>query len=375
MADEVTAPNPVEKPKKKKKYGFLIGTIITVVLLATVYFVGGTVLGYYGITYFMQLRNTKESDLTTFYNKVFYTRKDYANLNTRTEVTFKVGDFNAQGYLYECPSPKGVVVASHDIVNQSDGNISQVYNYFYEHGYDVFAFDQLGCGRSGGDGLMSMYQSKLTTIEAINAVKNTPSLAGLDIVLFGHSFGGYGAVAASGEEGVKAVASLGAFNKARDMLYDYAITNISEWLKLLTPDYDLALNFLNKDGYYACISDVVAAKHETVKYYIAHGKDDPSVTFGGTSLYHALDGKNYTNVTLDALEGLKHDNLWNTADAASYVADTITNYEKVKAENGGEVPQDIYNQLLNDVDKDRSSALNTTLLDAILAMYDSAVGA
>ena len=370
---KVEEPKQEEKPKKKKKgKGLIIGISVTLVTLAVIYFVGGTILGYFAIDYFMKQRNTKESDLTTFYNKVFDTRKDLSYLNTREEIIFKVSDKEVKGYLYEAPSPKGIIIGSHDVMDQSDGSISQAYNYFVQNGYDVFAFDHLGCGRSAGDGIVSMYQSKYTVLEAIKAVKGIERLSTLDVMLFGHSFGGYGVVAASGDENVKAVAALGAYNNARDMLYQYALDHISQWLVLLTPDFDIACNIINSKEYYHNCAEEVAKYHESKKFLIAHGTKDTSVN-AKASLLGAVKGKNYSNVTCVELQDLKHDHLWNTADAAQHTEEVIKNYEQVKARYNGNIPEDVYAELVATADKARNSALNEDLLHQIVEMYDSAV--
>ena len=131
--------------KKAKK--IIIGSLIGAVVLYFGLGIVGTLVATEG---YINVRNCDPDLLEQDFYRVQKCRADYESLKDREVVTFPCGKETLTGYLYENPSPKGVIVFSHGVMNLADANMSQMQDYYVTHGYTVFSFDMTGCGRSTG---------------------------------------------------------------------------------------------------------------------------------------------------------------------------------------------------------------------------------
>ena len=101
------------------------------------------------------------------------------------------------GYCYSKAAPdgtqppKGVVVIAHGLGGGGQNTYMDLADYFTSNGYLVFAYDVTGNDKSEGSSVKGLPQGVIDLDYALRYVKQSDVYAGLPIVLFGHSWGGY----------------------------------------------------------------------------------------------------------------------------------------------------------------------------------------
>ncbi len=123
------------------------------------------------------------------------------------------------GYLYRCPNntnQNALVVLAPGYGAVADSYWWQIHS-FLEYGWSVFAFDMTGCGASGGKSTVGFSQVLLDMNTTIDYV-NTNARFGYDeVVLFGHSCGGYAACCAlASQSDIAAVVTVSGVNSAME---------------------------------------------------------------------------------------------------------------------------------------------------------------
>lgn len=125
------------------------------------------------------------------------------------------------GYRYyrEGAEVRGVIVIAHGFGGGGHRNYMNIADYFAANGYAVFAYDATGNDESGGEAVGGLPQGVIDLDYALRFVKSEPDFAGLPIMLWGHSWGGYsvGSVLALHPD-VKAAVIVAGFNESIDML-------------------------------------------------------------------------------------------------------------------------------------------------------------
>lgn len=359
--------------KGKPRKSIIVTSSILTSLIAT-YFITGIVA-----TSVVEDRlvNKRYSDITQLEEDDFYkiqkVRADYPLLNNREEITFKSGSETLKGYFYESSSPKGVIIFAHGVNNMADGNSAQLQNYFLSKDYDVFAFDLTGCGRSTGQGIKTLHESRYCVSNAIKTIKEYDKTKDLPIFLIGHSWGGYGVVAATEDnDGISAVVSFSGYNSPYDMTYGFAESNISNAVIVGKPALEVSL--LTLAGSSSFFKATTAIKdNSNTQYIIVHGTNDETVPLHRYSIFDNVQNQNYENVTSIKLEGMFHGSPWKTLDAAIYTQQVEKELKDLKEQYNGHLPDDVHDTYLAAVDKEKSSALNTELLEQIETIFASAI--
>lgn len=354
--------------KKAKK--IIIGSLIGVVVLYFGLGIIGTLVATEG---FINVRNCDPDLLEQDFYRVQKCRADYESLKDREVVTFPCGKETLTGYLYENPSPKGVIVFSHGVKNLADANMSQVQDYYVSHGYTVFSFDMTGCGRSTGKGIRTLYESTNCVVNAVNKVKELDKTKELPIFLIGHSWGAYGAVTASSKvDGVKAVASFSAYNTPSELMYGSVEAKTSKAMILTKPAFELGL-FLHWGAKVHQSAESAIKNNPNIPYVIIHGTEDKTVPYKTYSLYDNIVNDHYENVTAIKLEGIHHGTPWKTLEAETLTGEYEKGLSDLRKEHKGKLPDEIKEQYIASIDLDKSSAVNTELLEKIDTVFDSFV--
>lgn len=353
--------------KKAKK--IIICSAIGAVVLYFGLGIVGTLIATEG---FINVRNCDLDLLDQDFYRVQKCRADYEALQVREVVTFPCGKETLTGYLYTSPSPKGVIVFSHGIMNLADANMSQVQNYYVKHGYTVFSFDMTGCGRSTGKGIRTLYESTNCVENAVKTVKELDKTKDLPIFLIGHSWGAYGAVTATDRIGeyVKAVASFSAYNTPSEMMYGSMEAATSKAVILAKPSVQLGL-FLHWGMNINYSAESSIKKHPNIPYVVIHGTEDKTIPFKTYSLYDNVVNDHYENVTAVKLDGIHHGTPWKTLEAETYTGECEKALKELRKQYKGKLPDDIREEYIASVDKDKSSAVNTELLNLIDEVFTS----
>lgn len=122
-------------------------------------------------------------------------------------------------YTHDGAEPRGLVVIAHGFGGGGHRSYMNIADYFAANGYAVFAYDATGNDESEGDAVGGLPQGVIDLDYALRFIKSTPDFAGLPIMLWGHSWGGYsvGSVLALHPD-VKAAVIVAGFNSSLDML-------------------------------------------------------------------------------------------------------------------------------------------------------------
>ena len=351
---------PSSTKKNKKIKTALICLIVFSSVLLTYFAFGVVSLSIIDKQMFKTRYSTPELINDSYY-RWQKSRKDFANLNEREVVTFPNNKETLQGYLYKVENPHGIIIAAHGVNSLADGNCSQLHSYFIDKGWDVFSFDLTGCGGSTGSGITTLYESRNCVVSAINYIKSNETTRDLPICLVGHSWGGYGSVAATYDYDVNAVAAFSAYNTPNEIMLAFGMEYGSPAVILTKPLLDTLLPLYHGNNVYFSASKAIKKKKET-KYVIVHGTNDEVVPFKQYSLYSSIENKNYDNVTLYKLDGFVHNGPWRSKEAVDYEVNVVEPEVKRLEKEG--TSSDV-NTYINSVDKEKTSELNYEMLDSI----------
>ena len=301
-------------------------------------------------------------------------RADYPSLAEREEISFSCGKETLKGYLYECSSPKGVIIYAHGVGNLADANGAQVQNYYVEHNYDVFAIDMTGCGRSTGSGIKSLHESKYCVQNAVKTVQNLAKTKDLPLFLIGHSWGGYGVVTATDlVDGISGVAAFSGFNTPSEMMYSFAQSYASKAMVVMKPAMQFGISCAwGEQSFYSAETSI--KKHKDIPYFIVQGDKDTTVPLNHVSIYDNVVRDNYSNVTAVKIEGMTHGAPWKTLEAVQYTAkceQELKDLSNSWPKYNGPFPNKIREEYIASVDKEKASEVNTDLLEQIDEMFTS----
>ena len=134
----------------------------------------------------------------------------------RKEVTFLSGQNRLHGWLYTDGDPSddaGLVIVAHGLGGGADSHLIETLD-FVDHHYSVFSYDGTGTRESEGAGVRGLYQATLDLDAALDHVRETQEFETQPIFVYGHSAGGYAAVAVLEEhEEVDGIVSVCAFDR------------------------------------------------------------------------------------------------------------------------------------------------------------------
>ena len=348
----------------KVRKGFVIATSALASAIVT-YFGFGLIATQIATDLFINKRYSDVSTLNDDFYRIQKVRTDFDSLKDREEISFPCRNETLKGYLYEVDNPKALLVYAHGVNNQADGNGAQIQDYFVRNGYDLFTIDMTGCGRSSGKGMKTLHESRYCVLNAIKTIKNIDKLKNLPIILMGHSWGAYGVVSATEDiKGITAVVSLSGYNKPNDMMYGFVETNASSALAFTKPAIDFSLS-----TYYHGVSFFeaeTAIKHNPdLPYIVVHGSNDTIVPLKGYSIYDNVVRDNYHNVTTILLEEMTHGAPWKTLAAVKYMAGVEADLKNLRKEYKNKLPEEVREQYLQTVDKDKSSDVNLPFLNLL----------
>jgi len=130
-------------------------------------------------------------------------------------------DAAAETYVIDPSEYNGLILFGHGLGGGHEHYLDCI-DLFASNGWLVFAFDTTGCGNSEGKYFGGMPRQAIDVRTAIDEATSLDETSGLELVLFGHSWGGYAVLSAlNGDAGVKAVVSLAGFDSGAAMMEAY----------------------------------------------------------------------------------------------------------------------------------------------------------
>ncbi len=139
-------------------------------------------------------------------------------VSSRETLSFPSGENQLSGYLYRAQSndKNSLIILLHGHNSCSDGYLWQI-KELNDLGWSVMAFDSTGCCDSEGDSSVGFPQKIKDLNSALNYVEKNSRFGYNNIVLLGHSLGGYAACCAlSFDYDIDAVVSISGINSAME---------------------------------------------------------------------------------------------------------------------------------------------------------------
>lgn len=347
--------------KTKRRKSLLTALSVLVVLLAAV-LMGASVFIY-------------EQNFNVRYRTASWIRfelKDFEGL-LMEESYFPSDDGQMlAGYRYSKADQevRGLVVLAHGI-GAGHNPYMAFADYFTSNGYYVFAYDCTACDNSGGSSLGGLPQGVIDLDYALRYVKSVPEYAGLDIVLFGHSWGAYscGCVLEYHPD-VKAVAMVAGMNRSEDML-------VYQGRALIGSLTDLALPFVKayewmKFGQYASASAINGFAASDAGVMIMQSRDDTTVpaSCGYDIFYDAYGEADRFRFVL--YENRGHSNVYYTPESIRYRYELNQQYlsyvEERDAQHSAAIKEEFFGQFM---DIRKAYELDGELMKEILAFFDT----
>ncbi|MEG2413186.1 MAG: alpha/beta fold hydrolase [Clostridia bacterium] len=225
------------------------------------------------------------------YEMVFGTRCDKLRKNIEPDYypdlqqeksCFKSRRNNINGAFYYSKNVEKnntVVVVSHGIGCCMNGYLNRI-NYFAQKGYYVYGFDMTGVSESEGRNINGLQQCAVDLQHAIEHVKATAKYADMPLVVYGHSWSGYGSALMLNRiapDKIVALATLSGFNNSWDIIYMHASRYVGKMIILAKP-FVTFYQFL-KFGRYAYQSGISGINKYGKDVLVGHSDDDPTVTY------------------------------------------------------------------------------------------------
>ncbi len=289
----------------------------------------------------------------------------------RETISFKSGDNNLAGYLYGLNNDKGLIVVVHGLGGGADDYLAQIM-YFVDSGFKVFAYDSTGCYDSEGDSIKGFPQAVLDLHHALNYIENSEELSNLDILLFGHSWGGYAVShVLNYEHDITGVVSIAGVNNPNDFISNKAVDMLGGIGYLFKPFTSLYQSILY--GEVASFTAVNGINKSNVPVMVIHGEDDETVNYKRDSIIihqEKITNENAIFVTTSGIHG-GHSNLFKSEDALNYINEVNKEYKDLYYQYNGKIPYDIHKDFYDKLDDELVSKLNDDLMSQIVNFYNN----
>ena len=204
-------------------------------------------------------------------------------LSRREEVSFLSGDTKLRGYFYGSEAKDVLIVVAPGFHAGGDDYLEQI-RYFLDCGWGVFAFDTTGSCESGGDSSVGFSQEVHDLEAALSYLEENHRFDYENLVLFGHSRGGYAVCCALNSDfEIDAVISVGGINSAMEGIMEPVAEAVGPLAYVNYPflwAYQAMLF-----GTETVNLDVAEILSQTdVPTLIIHGKNDETVSYDAYSI-------------------------------------------------------------------------------------------
>lgn len=303
---------------------------------------------------------------------------DYSESHARTPVEFSMDGATLRGYVYESNAagePKGFVIFRHGIFANHGYYLPEIIA-LTDCGWKVFAYDALGAGESDGDSYIGMVQSALDVTKAVEFVVREGLAGDLPIVLWGHSWGGYGVAAALARvPWVSACVTMSGYDDpvgileetTEGMMGGFAVTQIPTlWL-------NTKLTFGSSSG----MTAVDGINGTSAPVLVIHGTQDDTVHYDGAGIIAQIG--RITNPKVEYLPRTEqgrngHNSYFYSVEANEYGAQKRAELDALTERYSGDIPDDVLESFYADYDVLRANTADPELISIIDDFLTRAVG-
>ena len=297
----------------------------------------------------------------------------YTDLETaypRQLVSFESGINQLQGYVYGLHQDQGLVVVAHGLGGGADSYLPQI-TYFVDQGWRVFAYDATGSFDSEGKTTKGFPQALLDMDAALTFAKSQPDFAGLPVLLFGHSWGGY-AVANSlhYDHEIAGVVTVSGANSPMDMIVEQGRRMMGGFINIQRPFLSLYQRMLFGEA--ASLTAAEAINRSDVPVLIIHGTADEMVEYTGSAIIAKIDAvtnPNVRTITLDEPGRNGHNDLFKSDSAMVYIDKINVIYRELYDSHSKNIPYEVKQGFYATVDRALAQDINRGLMDEIQAFF------
>lgn len=288
------------------------------------------------------------------------------------EIQFPSGENLLHGYLCGTDNQNGLIILISGAGGGAESHLAEMM-YFVDHGWAVLAYDGTGVRSSEGAGTRGLSQAKCDALAAIAFASEAPETAGLPIVLYGHSIGGYAAATALDSSEISGAVSIAAFNSPVETMYYFAKQHIGVLA-------DAGYPFLCLQNYLTFGKDADTSALDTINsvdkpVMIVYGTNDTVIPEELSIYSHREQITNPEAVFLSVTEDGRssHSTAWLTADAAQYAKLCRTRLEALQEEYNGEIPPQELQTFFDSVNYTRLYELDEEFMAQVLDFCSAAV--
>ena len=345
--------------------------ILTAIIVVVVLFFAVS----FGFDRYMLGKSFESRDSALQTNGFMPTFDDYAADHARTPAEFTMAEGTLRGYVYHATSPKGFVVFRHGIYSNHPTYRPRIMA-LVDRGWTVFAYDSLGAGESDGDSYIGLPQSARDVAEAITYVRREGLAGNLPVMLWGHSWGGYGVAAALNKiPDVSACVTMSGFDLPIDVTVDWAQAMVGVVAKTQKPT--LMLNDLVTFGADAGLSAVSGINKTDAPVLVIHGTADTTVNYETVSIIahkQAITNPNVEYLALSEDGRNAHNTYFYSKEANAYGTQKRAELTALREQYPDGVPQDTLDAFYENYDVLRANQADDYLMDSIDAFFDAAAG-
>lgn len=358
--------NQMTKRKKVKRIVLMvIGAILLLLILAALILPKPLAMSVY---------NDNFGKRFTTYEPLAWSIDDFDGL-MRDKYTFASDKGQMlTGYKYYRgeEAPKGLVVLAHGFGGGGHRSYMNIADYFAGNGYAVFAYDATGNDESEGEAVGGLPQGVIDLDYALRFVKSNPDFAGLPIVLWGHSWGGYsvGSVLKLHPD-VKAAVIVAGFNESLDMIETEGRNIVGDVIDFVLPYFEK--HEKKTFGEYASMSILESLDATEASVMVIHSVDDEMIPFEISYARYYEKYADNERFTFVRYEDRGHNYLFCSDARREYVEEYNAAAAEYK-ERVGEITEEMRAAYYEEnFDKHRGYELDSELMPQMLEVYNSSI--
>ena len=347
--------------------------VIAIVVLAVVLFAASFIADYVVLNKAFQKR-----DQVVEPGGTMPTFADYEATHSRTPFEFAMDGETLRGYVYESndvAEPKGFVIFRHGIFANHSLYLPEIIA-LTDCGWKVFAYDARGAGISDGDSYIGMVQSALDVTQAVISVTREGLVGDLPLVLWGHSWGGYGVAAAlNNVPWVRACVTMSGYSEPVDVLVESAEGFAGSIAVTQRPTIWLVnkLTF----GAQSDLSAVEGINATSAPVLVIHGTADETVRYDGSAIIAqkeriANPKAEYLEFSEEGRNG--HNSYFYSREANEYGAAKRAELKALTDRYPDGLPDDVRAAFYADFDVLRANTADPELISAIDDFLTRAIG-
>jgi len=205
------------------------------------------------------------------------------------------------GFYYYVPTKeayKATIIWVHGMRTSHENYIGEI-AYFAKRGYLVFSYDNTGVGKSEGKTLVGLTQAPIDLSYAIAHIAKNEKVKNLQLVLMGHSWGGFAVSSVCSKrvkKDVSIIVSISGFEKNSRVIKTCGKLFVGRWIEILMPYVNCYERILfSKDSrlrgidgiaktnakvlFLHCEDDSIVNYHENFELYKSEFKDTERIQF------------------------------------------------------------------------------------------------